>query len=139
MVETPGATSALTVSSTWRTICPLRRILPSSEFDLQLIMHSCRCGPAFDGAKNLRHYLFYRKLAIHPEQTALLTIIINQGYRLAFIVSQTLRDNFFLVVLALHQCGAAEIANAFFLGRLEVDIVNLAVDRTATAAGKPLQ
>src|SRR5215831_10575857 len=102
MVETPGATSAFTVSSTWRTICPLRRILSSSACDLQLIIR-CRCRAAFQRAKNLPRHLLDRKLSLDPAQASLLPVIIFQRQGLAFIALQTLRDDCFRIVNALDQ------------------------------------
>src|SRR5215472_8858536 len=126
MVETPGATAAFTASCTWRSTMPLRRILSSSEFDLQLIILPCRGGSTINGAKNLPHYLFHRKLAIHPSQTPLPAIIINQGQGLAFIELQALGDNLFRIVLALDQLRTAKIAYAWLFGRLVIDVVYFA-------------
>ena len=146
---------AFTASSTWRTICPLRFIFASSDCDLQLIILTSttlllelrsvhllggrRGRAAFNRAKHLRRDLFNRLISVDAAQTSMLLVILFQRLRLALIAFQTLRYNHFRIINALEQLGAAGVANAFSFGRLEIDVVNLAVDRTSTAACKPLQ
>src|SRR5579864_7590174 len=151
MVETPGATRAFTASSTWRTICPLRFIFASSDCDLQLIiltyfncayfklLTACRGRAAFNRAKHFRHYLINRLVPVDTAQPSLLLVKLFQRLGLALIAFQALRYDLFRIVNALEQLGAADVANAFSFGRLEIDVVNLAVDRTGTPACKPLQ
>src|SRR2546423_15114682 len=145
MVETPGATMAFTASSTWRTICPLRFIFAISYCSLQLIilavkfLGACRSSAAFNSAKHIRQHLLHRLFAVDPAQASLFPVKILQRQGLALITFQALRNNLFCIVNALKQLGTTDVANAVFFGRLEIDIVNLAVDRTSTAARKPLQ
>src|ERR1041385_3339911 len=100
---------------------------------------ACRNSVAFNGAKHIRQYLLNRLLSVDPAQASLFPVKILQRQGLALIAFQALRNNLFRIVNALKQLGTTDVANAFFFGRLEVDIVNLAIDRTSTAARKPLQ
>src|SRR5262249_22649247 len=131
MVETPGATRLLTASSTWRTICPLRRIFSTSACDLQLIMFGAvPPNRLLNQRKSLGGHVLHRKFAVQPSQTPFAAIVLHQRQRLLLVFFQALRDDFFLVVFALHQRSAAHITHAFSLGRLEVDVISRAVNGT---------
>ena len=78
-------------------------------------------------------------LPVDTAQTSLFLVKFFQRHGLALIAFQALSNDFFRIVYALEQLGTADIANAFTFGRLEIDVVNFAVDRTSTAACKPLQ
>src|SRR5215470_17922269 len=104
MVVMPGFTIALTVSSTWRTTCPLRRIFSSSAPDLQTIaMLNCPEG--------LSRNFLRRSVAINFPQPPLAAVIIDQGKRLTLVGLQALGDDFLGVVLARHQLRTINIAS----------------------------
>src|SRR5215472_8840855 len=107
MVETPGATMPRTISSTWRTMRPLRRIFSSSDCDLQLIIGRPQSA---DQRNHLCSHLLHRKLAIQLTQTTLPAVIIRQRQGLTLITLQTLGDDLIRVIFTLDERGAVEVA-----------------------------
>src|SRR5690349_25173928 len=115
MVQTPGAAMPRTISSTWRTMRPLRRILSNSACDLQLIIG---CPQSIHQRNQLCCHLFDGKFAIHFVQTALLAVIIRQRPGIPLIRFQTLGYDCFAVIFALDERGAVEVTNSLAGWRL---------------------
>src|SRR6185437_9534742 len=130
----PGGRSVRCASS-W----PVRIVICNLSFVHIQLLIACRSRAAFNRPKHLRRDLLNWLISVDVAQASLLLVILFQRLGLALIAFQTLRYNLFRIVNALEQLGAADVANAFSFGRLEIDVVNLAVDRTSTAACKPLQ
>src|SRR5215510_5714162 len=135
MVETPGATMARTYSSTWRTMRPLRRIFSSSDCDLQLIIATL----LFNQRKHLCSHLLHGEFAIDFKQTALSAVVIHQRQGLALITFQTFGDDLFRVIFTLDERSIIEVASAFAMRGLKINVVNAPTGGTRTPAGKPLQ
>src|SRR5262249_15792311 len=136
MVETPGATMARTISSTWRTMRPLRRIFSSSDCDLQLIIASTLL---FNQQKHLCSHLLHGEFAIDFKQTALPAVIIHQRQGLTLITFQTFGDDLFRAIFTLDERGIIEVASAFAMRGVKINVVNSPTGGTRTPAGKPLQ
>src|ERR1700750_1343987 len=128
MVVFPGATSCLTASRTWRTMCPLRRIFSISVGDLQTIdmLNSTKCLP---------HHFFYRQIAIDSHKPSLRGIIVRQGKGLWLVGFQPFFDNVFPVVGAAIQSCTLDVTNAFNFWRLEVNVVDPSTGGTRTTPG----
>src|SRR5512146_3327699 len=132
MVLTPGATSALTVSSTWRTMRPLRRIFSISPGDLQTIA-------ILDCSKYVRRDLFHRLITVHGSESPRSLVILDEGTGLPLVFLQTLDDNFLAVVGPNDKFRPLDIADAVNAWRLIVNVVDPPAGGTRTTSGKPLQ
>src|SRR5205823_13481637 len=99
MVLTPGATIARVASSTWRTICPLRRIFSSSAPDLHttgILLAPClHRAVGIDNVHDLARDFRHLAVAVHFPQPALLTVILRQSEGLPLIFLQHIGDNRF--------------------------------------------
>src|SRR5215470_765011 len=123
---------AFTVSSTWRTTCPLCRIFSSSAPDLQTIaMLNC----PEDLCRNFLRHL----VAIDFPQLSLTAVIINQGKRLMLVSLQALGDDFLGIILARRQLRTINIASVGDARRLRVNVVDPSAGGTSTAPRQATQ
>src|SRR5271167_3041755 len=88
IVVTPGATASLTLSSTRRTMRPLRRIFSISAADLQTIDILYR-------TKRLRCNRFHRLVAVEFHQPPLGMVVVHQRKRQLLVGLQAFGDNFY--------------------------------------------
>src|SRR3954471_22576302 len=143
MVLTPGATIARVASSTWRTMCPLRRIFSSSAPDLHttgILLAPClHRAVGIDHAHDLACDFGDIAVTVHLTQTSLLTVILRQRECLALIFLQTLGDNRFGIILARFELGPVIITGLSRARRLKVDVVDPLAGRTRPAPGKALE
>src|SRR5664280_2328441 len=125
MVETPGETKASTLSNTWRTICPLRRIFSISPEDLQTIA-------ILDCLQRLRGHVVGRQITSHFQQSPTAAIIVRQGKCLLFVSLQALNDHFFTIVTPRAQNGAIYITDAGDARWLKVNVIDSPTGGTGT-------
>src|ERR1035437_2726318 len=88
-------------------------------------------------AENLRRDLFHRPIRIDRYQPPLHPVVIRYPPGLRIICSQSLRDNFFAIVVADHQLGSVHITQLVDKSWLKVDVIEPSTGGTRTPPCKP--
>src|SRR5581483_2422424 len=118
----------LSMSSTWRTMRPLRRILSSSAADLQTIA-------ILNNAQRLGRNCFHRTFAVDLVQLSLGAVILHDRERLLLVFLQALGYHFLAIVAAGGEQATVNVAQVSDTGRLKVNVVDPPAGGTRTTSG----
>src|SRR4051812_13579857 len=77
-------------------------------------------------------HLGRRARAVEPAQQVAALVVVDERLGLVVVDGEALADRLRLVVVALDQLGAVQVAATLLLGRVEVDVVDAAGARDAT-------
>src|ERR1700750_498443 len=89
------------------------------------------------GAADLLGHLFRRRLASDPAQAAAAVVVGEERLGLLVVGLEPLADHLGLVVVADDQRRAVDVADAFLLRWLELDVEDMAVRLAGAAAAEP--
>src|SRR5215210_2980705 len=135
-VVTPGRILPAIRSIVLTRIAPAAAILSISAGDFLTIMTASESlfeAQRGEGGTDVVVHLDLVLRAVEPAQQAALLVVALQRLRLLVVGGEPLLDGFGLVVVALDQRPPALVALLVVLGRVELDVVDVAVGALAAA------
>ena len=133
-VETPGLSSASTRSRTSATIAPARRMRSISARDLRVTI---RPAPVAERGGQVATDGIDRLAAVDRAEDAGGAVVIGDLLERGHLLRHPGADGRLLVVRALDQRGAVQVASAGALGRVGRDVVDVPVRLADPPAGHP--